>query len=150
VSKSVRSGSRMERFMDKVFKHPNGCWLWQGTQNGHGYGWFTWRDGKGGTAHRAAWRLFKGPIPTGLFVCHMCDTPECVNPDHLWVGTAQDNSDDQVRKGRSARNPKRLWTHCPKGHEFTANNTYLSTAGRRCKACALDYAKKRYQTQKAA
>lgn len=71
-----------------------GCWLWPVSA---GYGQF-----KGKRAHRLSYEAFKGPIPDGLFVCHKCDVPACCNPDHLFVGTASDNSLDMVKKGRHA------------------------------------------------
>lgn len=83
-----------------------GCWLWVGVKNKQGYGHFEWsRKGRDffWMAHRAAWRIHRGPIPGGLQVLHRCDVPSCVNPDHLFLGTQQDNMDDMVRKGRARR-----------------------------------------------
>lgn len=76
---------------------PAGCWLWAGPLLPNGYG----RFGKS-TAHRKSWELHHGPIPAGLYVCHSCDVPACVNPGHLWLGTAADNRHDCDAKGRAA------------------------------------------------
>jgi len=77
----------------------SGCWLWTGVVNG-------WRYGRLGAnrrerqAHRLSFRAFVGDIPSGLNVLHRCDTPECVNPDHLFLGTLADNVRDCIAKGR--------------------------------------------------
>lgn len=76
------------------------CWEWQGGKNNVGYGMI--RDEHGmRTTHRVSYELHKGNIPKGMCVCHTCDNPKCVNPDHLWVGTKKDNSQDMIRKGRN-------------------------------------------------
>jgi len=79
----------------------SGCWLFDGMWQANGYGMLSMGSrGKKKLAHRHAFELEHGPIPAGLFVCHKCDTPACVNPDHLFAGSVQDNNEDRSRKGR--------------------------------------------------
>jgi HNH endonuclease len=89
-----------QRFMKYVNKQEDGCWIWTGAET-KGYGKF--RIGKTNlNAQRASWILFRGVKEEikGKNVCHTCDTPLCVNPEHLFVGTTQDNVDDKMKKGR--------------------------------------------------
>jgi hypothetical protein len=91
----------IERLLARILPEPNtGCWLWEGSANHKGYG----QIGVGArgmtTTHRTAYKHFKGEIPDGMQVLHRCDVPSCCNPDHLWLGTHQDNVDDKMRKGR--------------------------------------------------
>lgn len=76
----------------------DGCWLWTGGVSAR-YGMFGIKR-KIMRAHRVAYILANGSIPKGLLVCHSCDNPLCVNPDHLWVGTQEDNMNDARKKGR--------------------------------------------------
>lgn len=96
-----------ERFWEKVDKPagPAACWLWTGYKDSKGYGRIT-IDKKPFLAHRFSYKLHKGPIPKGLFVCHHCDVPACVNPEHLFVGTQFDNMQDMTAKGRRVGNIK--------------------------------------------
>jgi hypothetical protein len=94
-----------DRFWEKVIK-TDSCWLWDGGKDAGGYGKFSY--GASGTcrAHRFAWSLENGPIPDEMIVCHSCDTPACVRPDHLFLGTTLDNIADKIAKGRQARTPR--------------------------------------------
>jgi hypothetical protein len=97
------SHSALERFTEKYAIEPvSGCWLWCAGMSTTGYGSFS-VNGRPDHAHRASWILHHGPIPPDLFVCHRCDVRKCVNPDHLWLGTHQQNITDMVEKGRNPR-----------------------------------------------
>lgn len=90
--------SPSERFWRKVEKS-GGCWLWVASTMSVGYGQF-YNGTRIVGAHRFAWEEVNGPIPDGLWVLHRCDVPLCVRPDHLFLGTASDNTADMVAKGR--------------------------------------------------
>lgn len=100
------------RFWSKV-RVTRGCWLWTASTDGRGYGQFMsdWGPGwsKNTKAYRVAWELTHGPIPEGMHVLHKCDNPPCVRPDHLFLGTHQDNMADAVRKGRFASRDRHHW-----------------------------------------
>jgi hypothetical protein len=88
---------------DRFWRHVqkgDGCWEWQGTRNWFNYGLF-WDTAAGQLrAHRVSWELTNGPIPDRMNVCHQCDNPPCVRPDHLYLGDQKRNIGDAVARGR--------------------------------------------------
>src|SRR5690348_11464451 len=92
-----------ERFWEKVTRG-DGCWLWTASQMGAGYGKFYYERRWTG-AHRVAWILTNGAVPPGRVVMHVCDNPLCVRPDHLTLGTQNDNVQDMCEKGRQYTRP---------------------------------------------
>ena len=104
-SRKVDDGNAVERFHRKYEIDESGCWLWIGgtrlNSKGVPYPRHWSDDKKSIGAHRFSFELARGAIPKGMYVCHKCDTPLCVNPDHLFVGTHHDNMRDMVQKKRS-------------------------------------------------
>ena len=96
-----------ERLLNRIVVDDNGCWIWQGAPVLGGYGRLTINN-KNQFAHIASYETFKGPRPPdarklGLFICHTCDVPLCINPDHLWLGTNSENQYDCIAKGRGGK-----------------------------------------------
>ena len=135
--------SSIERFMEKIKKDPeSGCWIWIGscTPTG-GYGSF-WDEGKLQRAHRWSYKHFHGEISDKEVVCHKCDNPPCVNPDHLFRGTMFDNIMDSVKKGRYGHQGHSNYINricslfCGYGHRMSGNNLSIYKGKRYCKECA--------------
>ena len=121
-----------KKLAEKVSPEPmSGCWLWSGLHDGVGYGVIVVGHDTRFAAHRVSYSLYKGEIPVGMCVLHKCDVRSCCNPEHLFIGTKKQNSQDMVSKGRN-KNPASLRTACPQGHPYSGVNAQ----GRRiCKIC---------------
>lgn len=130
----------IERFNLNTVVEPNtGCILWTGPSDKNGYGKI-YANKKHLRAHRLSYEMFKGGLKSEDLVCHKCDTPACVNSEHLFVGTPKDNMIDKVNKGRL----KNQWsnrTTCKRGHLFTEENSVykISNSGNRVKSCKICY-----------
>jgi len=136
---------------EKSIPEPNtGCILWtEGSQRGYGiitYGGKTWG------AHRLSYFVHRGEIPAGLHVCHKCDTPACININHLFLGTMAENMNDKIAKGRQSKPPLREF--CINGHKRTTDNLYIyktptGKTARLCIKCSITRNMKRYWALKA-
>lgn len=143
-----KARSPEERFWSFVSPEPTtGCWLWTGHVQHQGYGrlWSADRQGMILATH-VALAIAGRPVPPRMMACHRCDVwgvgPACVNPDHLFVGSNQDNQIDYVAKGL---NEKTRRTHCVRGHPLTPANVFLRASrngrpGRNCRTCNVERA----------
>jgi hypothetical protein len=139
-----------ERFWAKV-EVGDDCWLWAGAHNGHGHGRIVRPGGVRVYVHRVSWEFANGrAVPEGMNVCHRCDVPACVNPEHLFVGTQRDNMQDASAKGRTVnRNTHK--THCARGgHPLSGDNLYVYNGQRTCKICRREACRRSYYARKVA
>lgn len=121
------------------------CWIYLKTRDKNGYGRFKTK-GQTRRAHRISYELEFGKITEGKMVLHKCDNPPCVRPSHLFEGTAKQNADDMIKKGRAKftwADSQRSKTHCSRGHKFSQENTYIyktkTGPGRTCRICRRDH-----------
>ena len=136
---SVMKGPKPRTFMDRVEERIeripfSGCWIWMGGLKTNGYGVSGDR-----IAHRASYEAFKGQIPPGLEIDHLCRVRCCVNPEHLEAVTHQQN----IQRGEQAQR-----THCPKGHPYTTENTYRYNGKRVCRECTHEWNRKSYEQRR--
>lgn len=139
----ILNNSQKNRFFKKIITEPNtGCFLWTNAEDGCGYGWFR-INGKMCRAHRISWMINKGNIPNNKLVLHKCDTPQCVNPEHLFLGSNLDNAKDKVKKNRQWKLGAPKKNKCKNDHFFSGDNLYVNDNGRRtCRACSIASSKK--------
>lgn len=115
-----------DQFWGSLNRQPDGCWVWTGARSAKGYGQVGVIDGAkiNRQTHRVAYELAKGRIGPGLMVCHKCDNRACCNPDHLFLGSAQDNVHDKMAKMRERAGIPRV---CANGHVLTPSNCLRCT-----------------------
>jgi hypothetical protein len=135
-----------DRFWAKVQKG-DGCWEWSAGRLPVGYGRFRVSPEREALAHRYSYELNVGPVPDGLCVLHRCDNPSCVRPDHLFVGTHKDNTQDMFGKDRHGKQFRQR-THCKRGHPLTPENVTAWKNRRKCLPCQRIRANARYHATK--
>lgn len=132
----------IDRFTEKyVVNADTGCWEWIAFKNPKGYGTFkigsrTTNTCRAAAAHRFSYEHYKGAIPEGLQIDHLCRVRHCVNPEHLEAVTGKENNRRGIASIVNSARMKAI-THCPQGHEYNEENTYIDpSGGRRCRSCA--------------
>lgn len=136
--------SQICRFWGNAAAGPGGCIIWTACTNRAGYGKTSFHK-RGYLAHRAAYELVRGPIPSGLQLDHLCRVKRCLNPHHLEAVTPAEN----LRRSDAALGRRTAATACPSGHEYDDANTYYSAEGWRCcRECNRLRAAENYRNRK--
>jgi hypothetical protein len=137
MTEGNRLGELAERILARCVATESGCLEWPGAHHPKGYGQIGFRS-KLFATHRVAYEAAKGPIPPGYQIDHLCRNPSCCNADHLEAVTPRENT----RRGKAGLHhalKQRAKTHCPRGHPYDAENTYVCKRGKRsCKRCAIE------------
>lgn len=131
-----------EKVEARIIPEPmSGCWIWTGPlrDSKDGYGGLS-HEGKVYRTHKFVFEFFNGPVPQGLCLDHICRNKICCNPEHLEVATWKMN----IRRGAGVAPRNLAKTHCPQGHEYTLENTYIWAEQRFCRTCSAHY-KRNYQ-----
>lgn len=129
--KPAPASERAERYINRGT--PHGCWEWTGFVLSNGYGQFYYDGRRNGLAHRFMYETYVGPIADDNDIDHICFNRKCVNPDHLQSISHHEN----LRRSPTLSAINEQKTHCPQGHEYTPDNTYIrkDRPGRGCRIC---------------
>ncbi len=139
---------RRKYLSDRFVVRDHGCHEWLCAKNDNGYGIMRLSVSRERLAHRFSYETEHGAIPRGMEVCHACDNPSCVNPEHLFLATHRANMNDARAKRRLAGQKN---THCKHGHEFTLENTSYNDRGQRqCRECRKRESRERMRRKRSA
>lgn len=166
IAAITKEASILERFLNLLKIDANGCWLFRSPSK-RGYANFGITKRFAVRAHRYAYEMYKGPIPTGLHIDHLCSVKNCCNPDHLEAVTPKENTRRAWARGEAKAHPREVClragrignaaaakkklaaTHCKRGHPYSPENTILiKKGGRDCKACRKIRGKNWYEKNK--
>jgi len=132
-----KRGDPRERILQRC-SIKNDCWIWHGSQDKDGYGIIN-LGRKQYRAHRVSLEVFTGINADGKLVCHKCDNPSCVNPDHLFVGTAKDNTQDMIAKNRKYKMTDKNHPNTKICHQERSDIIKRRNNGESLKSIAQDY-----------